>query len=117
MLGDTAVAVHPDDDRYKHLHGKFVIHPLCDRKIPIVCDDFVEMGFGTGDPYISQGIICFKKLCSSLAYGHVPSYYSPYEKLLHQHIIEDAQGPSLDVISVDVRFNIVKVKLSRFHGL
>ena len=54
MLGDTAVAVHPDDDRYKHLHGKFVIHPLCDRKIPIVCDNFVEMGFGTGDPNISR---------------------------------------------------------------
>ncbi|XP_065085504.1 valine--tRNA ligase [Ochlerotatus camptorhynchus] len=48
MLGDTAVAVHPKDDRYKHLHGKFVVHPFCDRKLPIVCDDFVEMGFGTG---------------------------------------------------------------------
>lgn len=48
MLGDTAVAVHPDDDRYKHLHGKFAIHPFCDRKLPIVADDFVELGFGTG---------------------------------------------------------------------
>lgn len=49
MLGDTAVAVHPDDDRYKHLHGKFVKHPLIERRMPIVCDEFVEMGFGTGD--------------------------------------------------------------------
>ncbi|XP_053395585.1 valine--tRNA ligase-like [Mercenaria mercenaria] len=48
MLGDTAVAVHPTDDRYKHLHGKFVRHPLIDRRMPIVCDEFVEMGFGTG---------------------------------------------------------------------
>lgn len=48
MLGDTAVAVHPDDDRYKHLHGKFVIHPFCGRKLPIVADDFVEKDFGTG---------------------------------------------------------------------
>lgn len=48
MLGDTAVAVHPEDERYKHLHGKFVIHPFCDRKIPIVCDEFVERDFGTG---------------------------------------------------------------------
>lgn len=48
MLGDTAVAVHPKDDRYKHLHGKFVQHPFCNRRLPIVCDDFVEMGFGTG---------------------------------------------------------------------
>ncbi|GLV42742.1 Valyl-tRNA synthetase [Carabus blaptoides fortunei] len=48
MLGDTAVAVHPDDERFKHLHGKFVVHPFCARKIPIVCDDFVEREFGTG---------------------------------------------------------------------
>ena len=48
MLGDTAVAVHPDDERYKHLHGKFVLHPFFDRKLPIVTDEFVEMGFGTG---------------------------------------------------------------------
>ncbi|XP_064649994.1 valine--tRNA ligase-like [Lineus longissimus] len=48
MLGDTAVAVHPQDDRYKHLHGKFVVHPFCERKMPIVLDDFVDMNFGTG---------------------------------------------------------------------
>ncbi|XP_067001147.2 valine--tRNA ligase isoform X1 [Anabrus simplex] len=48
MLGDTAVAVHPEDPRYKHLHGKFVVHPFCDRKLPVVCDDFVDREFGTG---------------------------------------------------------------------
>jgi valyl-tRNA synthetase len=48
MLGDTAVAVHPADERYKHLHGKFVEHPFCKRRIPIVCDDFVDVAFGTG---------------------------------------------------------------------
>ncbi|XP_044258532.1 valine--tRNA ligase [Tribolium madens] len=48
MLGDTAVAVHPEDARYKHLHGKQVIHPFCDRKLPIVLDEFVERDFGTG---------------------------------------------------------------------
>lgn len=49
MLGDTAVAVHPEDPRYKHLHGKFVIHPFQNRKIPIICDDIlVDMAFGTG---------------------------------------------------------------------
>ncbi|CAD7088868.1 unnamed protein product [Hermetia illucens] len=48
MLGDTAVAVHPNDERYKHLHGKFVTHPFCSRRLPIVCDDFVDMEFGTG---------------------------------------------------------------------
>lgn len=48
MLGDTAVAIHPNDTRYKHLHGKFVTHPFCKRKLPILCDDFVDMDFGTG---------------------------------------------------------------------
>ena len=48
MLGDTAVAVHPCDDRYKHLHGKCVSHPLENRELPIICDEFVEKDFGTG---------------------------------------------------------------------
>ncbi|KAG8811350.1 hypothetical protein FRC18_003552 [Serendipita sp. 400] len=50
MLGDTAVAIHPNDPRYKHLHGKFIKHPFIpDRKIPIVLDDIVvDMEFGTG---------------------------------------------------------------------
>ena len=48
MLGDTAVAVHPDDDRYKHLIGKFIILPLVGRKIPIIKDKFVDPEFGTG---------------------------------------------------------------------
>mmetsp|Transcript_28665 Transcript_28665/g.43308 ORF Transcript_28665/g.43308 Transcript_28665/m.43308 type:complete len:1084 (+) Transcript_28665:140-3391(+) len=49
MLGDTAVAVHPEDSRYKHLHGKFVIHPFNGRRIPIVQDPvLVDMSFGTG---------------------------------------------------------------------
>jgi valyl-tRNA synthetase len=49
MLGDTAVAVHPDDPRYKHLHGKFLRHPFVDRKIPIVTDAIlVDPKFGTG---------------------------------------------------------------------
>jgi valyl-tRNA synthetase len=49
MLGDTAVAVHPDDERYKHLHGKSVQHPFVDRKIPIITDSIlVDPKFGTG---------------------------------------------------------------------
>ncbi|CAG2161729.1 unnamed protein product [Oppiella nova] len=48
MLGDSAVAVHPEDTRYTHLHGKQVIHSLLGRKMPIVCDEFVDMTFGTG---------------------------------------------------------------------
>ncbi len=48
MLGDTAVAVHPDDERYKHLIGKKVLLPLCDREIPIIADEYVDTEFGTG---------------------------------------------------------------------
>ena len=48
MLGDVAVMVHPDDARYKKLIGKKVTLPLCDREIPIIADDYVDMEFGTG---------------------------------------------------------------------
>uniref|UniRef100_A0A8C9RSQ2 Valine--tRNA ligase n=1 Tax=Scleropages formosus TaxID=113540 RepID=A0A8C9RSQ2_SCLFO len=48
MLGDTAVAVHPLDPRYQHLKEKKVVHPFCDRTMPIVFDEFVDMNFGTG---------------------------------------------------------------------
>ncbi|MDR1410116.1 MAG: valine--tRNA ligase [Oscillospiraceae bacterium] len=48
MLGDTAVAVHPEDERYAHLVGKTVLLPLVGREIPIVADEYVERGFGTG---------------------------------------------------------------------
>ena len=48
MLGDTAVAVHPDDERYKDLVGKTCILPIMNKEIPIIADDFVEMEFGTG---------------------------------------------------------------------
>ncbi len=48
ILGDTAIAVNPKDERYKHLHGKFAFVPLINRRIPIITDDYVEMDFGTG---------------------------------------------------------------------
>jgi valyl-tRNA synthetase len=48
MLGDTAIAVHPDDERYTHLHGKKVILPLVGKEIPVVCDTYVDREFGTG---------------------------------------------------------------------
>ncbi|MDQ0174333.1 valine--tRNA ligase [Bacillus chungangensis] len=48
MLGDTAVAVHPNDDRYKHLIGKKVILPIIGREIEIIADDYVDMEFGSG---------------------------------------------------------------------
>ncbi len=48
MLGDVAVMVHPEDERYKHLIGKQVTLPLCERTIPVIADDYVDKEFGTG---------------------------------------------------------------------
>lgn len=48
ILGDAAIAVHPEDERYKHLVGKYAFVPLIKRKIPIIADDYVAMDFGTG---------------------------------------------------------------------
>lgn len=48
MLGDSAVAVNPADERYQHLIGKTIALPLCNREIPIIADDYVDMEFGTG---------------------------------------------------------------------
>src|SRR5690606_24997581 len=48
ILGDTAIAVHPDDERYKHLHGKMVIVPMINREVPVIADDAVDLEFGTG---------------------------------------------------------------------
>ncbi len=48
IMGDTAIFVHPDDERYKQLHGKFAFVPLINRRIPIITDDYVSMDFGTG---------------------------------------------------------------------
>jgi len=48
MLGDSAVAVHPDDGRYKKYHGKYVILPLVERRIPVIADPYVDIEFGTG---------------------------------------------------------------------
>jgi valyl-tRNA synthetase len=55
MLGDTAVAVHPDDERYTKLHGKSVWLPIVNKAIPVVCDTYVDMEFGTGVVKITPG--------------------------------------------------------------
>ena len=48
ILGDSAVCVNPDDERFKHLIGNEVIVPICERKVPIIADDYVDIEFGTG---------------------------------------------------------------------
>ena len=48
IVGDTAICIHPDDERYKHLHGKKAIVPIVNREVPIILDEYVTMDFGTG---------------------------------------------------------------------
>ena len=48
IMGDTAICVHPEDERYKHLNGKYAFVPLINRRIPIITDEYVTMEFGTG---------------------------------------------------------------------
>ena len=48
ILGDSAICIHPDDERFRHLHGKQVIVPIANREIPIIQDEYVDMEFGTG---------------------------------------------------------------------
>src|SRR6185312_5603456 len=48
ILGDTAVCVHPDDERYKHLKGKRVIVPIVNRSVPVIYDTYIDLEFGTG---------------------------------------------------------------------
>ncbi|NLF79503.1 MAG: valine--tRNA ligase, partial [Chloroflexi bacterium] len=55
ILGDTAVAVHPEDPRYQHLIGKFCLVPMLDRRIPIIADEYVDREFGTGALKITPG--------------------------------------------------------------
>ena len=55
MLGDTAVAVHPVDERYGHLHGGKVLLPFMDRDIPVITGDFVDREFGTGAVKVTPG--------------------------------------------------------------
>ena len=55
ILGDTAVAVHPEDERFKKLVGKTALVPLLDREVPVISDEYVDRGFGTGALKITPG--------------------------------------------------------------
>ncbi|MCJ7825604.1 MAG: valine--tRNA ligase, partial [Anaerolineales bacterium] len=55
ILGDTAVAIHPEDERYQHLLGKTCLVPILDRQIPVIADDYVDLEFGTGALKITPG--------------------------------------------------------------
>lgn len=90
MLGDTAIAIHPDDMRYKHLHGKFAIHPFNGRKLPIVCDAIlVDPNFGTGA--VKVGVTFFLMISSILLFcfhdTNVCPIPSPISYICRSHLL------------------------------
>ncbi|MEY4498161.1 MAG: hypothetical protein RJA40_266 [Actinomycetota bacterium] len=89
MLGDGAVAVHPDDPRYKHMIGTEVFLPLVDRMIPIIADELVEMDFGTGAVKVTA--------------AHDPNDFEmavrhnvPFVVIMNEHGIMDGTGTEFD---------------------
>ncbi|HEV7364408.1 MAG TPA: valine--tRNA ligase [Gemmatimonadales bacterium] len=92
MLGDTAVAVHPDDDRYRHLIGRQIRLPLADRLIPIVADDAVDPAFGSGAVKVTP--------------AHDPTDF----EIGRRHSL-----PSIDVMTPEARISLAAP--DRFQGL
>ncbi|MFD6227780.1 valine--tRNA ligase [Streptomyces sp. NPDC060232] len=100
MLGDTAVAVHPDDERYKHLVGKLVKLPLTDRSIPVVADTHVDPEFGTG--------------CVKVTPAHDPNDFAigqrhnlPNLTIMDEHGVITVHGPFLGLDRYEARSAVV----------
>ncbi|MDP9094386.1 MAG: valine--tRNA ligase [Actinomycetota bacterium] len=100
MLGDTAVAVHPDDSRYIHLIGKSVALPLTNRRIPIIADDHVDPGFGTGAVKVTP--------------AHDPNDFDigrrhelPMLTIMDERGVITASGPFAGLDRMEARFAIV----------
>jgi valyl-tRNA synthetase len=88
LLGDAAVAIHPDDDRYKHLLGEFVELPLTGRRIPIIADDYVDPEFGTG--------------CVKITPAHDFNDYEVWTRHRHTSAIQDLpHGGLINVLTID----------------
>ncbi|MFD5511755.1 valine--tRNA ligase [Streptomyces sp. NPDC059761] len=100
MLGDTAIAVHPDDERYKHLVGKLIKLPLTDRSIPVVADTHVDPEFGTG--------------CVKVTPAHDPNDFAigqrhglPNMTIMDEHGIITVHGPFLGLDRFEARSAVV----------
>jgi valyl-tRNA synthetase len=95
MLGDAAVAIHPNDDRYKHLLGEFVELPLTGRRIPIIADEYVDPEFGTG--------------CVKITPAHDFNDYDVWTRHHHASMIQDLpHGGLINIFTVDaaIRDNV-----------
>ena len=88
LLGDAAVAIHPNDDRYKHLLGEFVELPLTSRRIPIIADEYVDPEFGTG--------------CVKITPAHDFNDYEVWTRHRHTSVIQDLpHGGLINLFTVD----------------
>jgi valyl-tRNA synthetase len=88
MLGDAAVAIHPNDERYKHLLGEFVELPLTGRRIPIIADEYVDPEFGTG--------------CVKITPAHDFNDYEVWTRHRHTAVIQDLpHGGLINILTVD----------------
>jgi len=88
MFGDAAVAIHPNDERYKHLLGEFVELPLTGRRIPIIADEYVDPEFGTG--------------CVKITPAHDFNDYEVWSRHRHNSVIQDLpHGGLINLFTVD----------------
>jgi len=104
LLGDAAVAIHPNDDRYKHLLGEFVLLPLTGRKIPIIADDYVDPEFGTG--------------CVKITPAHDFNDYDVWTRHRHNTVIQELpHGGLINIFTVDACLSQDELIPSQYRGL
>jgi len=120
MLGDTAIAVSPDDERYEHLVGKTAILPLLNREIPIIADDRIDSDFGTGALKVTPAHDetdfeigedhDLEKITIMSPKGAINENGGPYEGLdrfaARERIVEDLEGEGLLVKTEDYMMNV-----------
>jgi len=104
MLGDAAVAIHPTDERYKHLLGEFVELPLTGRRIPIIADEYVDPEFGTG--------------CVKITPAHDFNDYEVWTRHRHTSAIQDLpHGGLINILTVDASICAEELVPVQYQGL
>jgi len=104
LLGDAAVAIHPNDDRFKHLLGEFVLLPLTGRKIPIIADDYVDPQFGTG--------------CVKITPAHDFNDYDVWTRHRHNSVIQDLpHGGLINIFTKDASLINSELIPTKYQGL
>ncbi len=104
LLGDAAVAIHPEDERYKHLLGEFLELPLTGRRIPIIADDYVDPEFGTG--------------CVKITPAHDFNDYEVWTRHRHTSVLMDApHGGLFNILTIDASVRADGLIPTQYHGL